>query len=65
MSPVAERARKVKRPGRPLTVYLPVELMQALDASVAASRPKTDKTAMTVYALEKLLIELGFYEASE
>lgn len=58
-----KRGRPVKRvrKGYTLAVYIDPVIGEAFDRFLAAHKPRTDKTAATELALEKLLTEYGFW----
>jgi hypothetical protein len=47
-----------KRTGRPVQVYLSVELYDRVQAYLASARPKPSLTSMVETALEDLLVKL-------
>jgi hypothetical protein len=56
--------KKPSRTGRPLHVWLPNELMDALDAYVDRSRPRTSAKAITQMVLEDFLRAAGLLPPS-
>lgn len=52
--------KPVQRTGKPVQVYLSEELLDALDAYVEASRPKTTKRAVIEMTVEDFLRKSGY-----
>lgn len=63
-SPDAQ-AKKPVRSGKPLNVWIGVDLRDALDAFIESTDPKTNVTATIESALKKLLQEKGFWPPAE
>jgi hypothetical protein len=53
--------KKPTRTGKPINVWLPAPLRDALDAYVDSLRPEPSTTAVVVVALEEYLSRVGFW----
>lgn len=52
---------RYKREGKSVMMFLPKELVEAVEEYIASSRPKPTKTEVFRTAVEDLMVRLGYW----